>query len=197
MMSIMLEDDAGFGEVSDLILNSLTSHSLKKPLPPTPTIVGFTCGAFDLLHAGHIAMLAEAKQNCNYLIVGLHTDPSIDRKEKNKPAQSTFERFMQLYGCKFVDEIMPYDTEQDLYNLLCVSNIDIRFLDEHYRDKSFTGDNLCYCLDDDQTRFPIVKSPNNPIQVHFTPRKHTFSSSNMRKKIQESNTTAHHLGKEK
>ncbi len=79
---------------------------------------GFTCGAFDLLHAGHIVMLKEAKENCDYLIVGLQTDPSIDRQEKNQPVQSVYERYMQLQAVKYVDEIIPYDTEQSLIDLL-------------------------------------------------------------------------------
>ena len=76
--------------------------------------IGFTCGCFDLLHAGHIVMLREAKKNCDYLIVGLQTDPSIDRQDKNKPVQSVFERYIQLRAVKYIDEIIPYDTEQSL-----------------------------------------------------------------------------------
>ena len=81
-------------------------------------IKGFTCGAFDLLHAGHIVMMKEAKENCDYLIVGLQTDPSIDRQEKNQPVQSVYERYMQLQAVKYIDEIIPYDTEQSLIDLL-------------------------------------------------------------------------------
>ena len=92
--------------------------------------VGFTCGAFDLLHAGHVVMLKEAKQNCDHLIVGLQTDPSIDRDEKNKPIQSIYERYIQLQAIKYVDEILPYDTEQSLMDLLESTNIDVRFVDE-------------------------------------------------------------------
>ena len=77
-------------------------------------IKGFTCGAFDLLHAGHVVMMKEAKENCDYLIVGLQTDPSIDRQEKNQPVQSVYERYMQLQAIKYIDEIIPYDTEQSL-----------------------------------------------------------------------------------
>ena len=91
-------------------------------------MIGFTCGAFDLLHAGHIVMLEEAKSNCDYLIVGLQTDPSIDREEKNKPVQTVYERYVQLNAVKYVDEIIPYDTEQSLLDLLHSQNIDIRFV---------------------------------------------------------------------
>ena len=91
---------------------------------------GFTCGAFDLLHAGHIVMLKEAKDNCDYLIVGLQTDPSIDRQEKNQPVQSVYERYMQLQAVKYVDEIIPYDTEQSLIDLLESTEIHLRFVGE-------------------------------------------------------------------
>ena len=89
---------------------------------------GFTCGAFDLLHAGHVVMLKEAKENCDYLIVGLQTDPSIDRQEKNQPVQSVYERYMQLQAVKYVDEIIPYDTEQSLIDLLESTEIHLRFV---------------------------------------------------------------------
>ena len=125
---------------------------------------GFTCGAFDLLHAGHVAMLQECKNQCDYLIVGLHTDPTIDRKEKNKPAQTSYERFVQLKGCKFVDEIIPYDTEEDLINMLQMVKPDIRFIGEDYRGKFFSGNDL-------------------PIQVIYTARRHNFSTSSLRNRV--------------
>ena len=127
-------------------------------------MIGFTCGAFDLLHAGHIVMLEEAKSNCNHLIVGLQTDPTIDREEKNKPIQSVYERYVQLNAVRYVDEIIPYDTEQSLIDLLQSQKIDIRFIGEDYRDKGFTGDDL-------------------PLQVFYTSRQHSFSSSSLRKRI--------------
>lgn len=127
-------------------------------------IKGFTCSAFDLLHSGHIAMLEEAKTKCDYLIVGLHTNPQIDRREKNKPLQTVLERFIQLKGCKFVDEIIPYDTEEDLYNLLQIFRPDIRILGEEYKDKQFTGYDL-------------------PIEVYFNIRRHNYSSSKLRQRI--------------
>lgn len=128
-------------------------------------IKGITFSAFDLLHGGHIAMLEEAKSQCDYLVVGLHTDPSIERQEKNSPSQSIFERFLQLKGCKFVDEIIPYDTEEDVVNILQVIRPDTRFIGEDYRGKKFTGDEL---------DIPII----------YTKRRHNFSSSGLKKKIQ-------------
>ena len=127
-------------------------------------MIGFTCGAFDLLHAGHIVMLEEAKSNCNHLIVGLQTDPTIDREEKNKPVQSVYERYVQLNAVRYVDEIIPYDTEQSLIDLLQSQKINIRFIGEDYRDKGFTCDDL-------------------PLQVFYTSRQHSFSSSSLRKRI--------------
>jgi|TARA_Y100000289_G_scaffold40116_1_gene39638 glycerol-3-phosphate cytidylyltransferase len=127
-------------------------------------IKGFTCGCFDLLHAGHIVMLKETKQHCDYLIVGLQTDPSIDRQEKNQPVQSVYERFVQLNAVEYVDEIIPYDTEQSLIDLLESTPIDIRFVGEDYKDKSFTGDYL-------------------PIDTIYTNRKHSFSTSSLRRKV--------------
>ena len=126
-------------------------------------MIGFTCGAFDLLHAGHIVMLEEAKSNCDYLIVGLQTDPTIDRNEKNKPIQSVYERYVQLNAVKYVDEIIPYDTEQSLLDLLHSQNIDIRFVGEEYRETKLTGRDL--------------------IELHYTSRRHSFSSTNLRKVI--------------
>ena len=127
-------------------------------------MIGFTCGAFDLLHAGHIVMLEEAKSHCDHLIVGLQTDPTIDREEKNKPVQSVYERYVQLNAVRYVDEIIPYDTEQSLIDLLQSQKINIRFIGEDYRDKGFTGDDL-------------------PLQVFYTSRQHSFSSSSLRKRI--------------
>lgn len=130
-------------------------------------IVGFTCGAFDLLHAGHIVMLKEASENCEYLIVGLQTDPSIDRQKKNKPVQSVYERYIQLRAVKYIDEIIPYDTEQSLRDLLEATKIDIRFVGEDYKNKGFTGADLAK-------------------DVYFTSRQHSFSSSTLRNRINES-----------
>jgi glycerol-3-phosphate cytidylyltransferase len=126
--------------------------------------IGFTCGAFDLLHAGHILMLEEAKANCDWLVVGLHTDPTIDRPEKNKPIQSTFERYLQLISLEAVDDIIPYDTEKDLLNLLANSEIHIRFLGEDYAEKPHTGCSL-------------------DIPIHYCKRRHTYSSTELRNRI--------------
>ena len=127
-------------------------------------MIGFTCGAFDLLHAGHIVMLEEAKSKCDKLIVGLQTDPSIDRPEKNKPIQSVYERFIQLSAVKYIDQIIPYDTEESLIDLLQSHHIDIRFIGEDYREKKFTGSEL-------------------PIDIEYTSRKHSFSSSSLRERV--------------
>ena len=131
------------------------------------TKIGFTCGAWDLLHAGHVVMLKQARQNCDYLIVGLQTDPSIDRQEKNQPVQSVYERFVQVSALRDVDEVVPYDTEQSLIDLLESTSIDVRFIGEDYKDKSFTGDYL-------------------PIKIFYTNRKHSFSSSGLRERVTQS-----------
>ena len=126
--------------------------------------VGFTCGAFDLLHAGHIVMLEEAKDNCDFLMVGLQTDPTLDRSDKNKPVQSIYERFIQLNGIKYVDEVIPYDREETLVDILNTKPIDVRFVGEEYEEKQFTGSHL-------------------PIEIHYTSRQHTFSSTDLRKRV--------------
>ena len=133
--------------------------------------IGFTALAFDLLHAGHTLMLEEAKAQCDYLIVGLQTDPSQDRASKSKPAQTIVERYLQLRACKYVDEIIPYGTEQDLEDLLAGMHIDIRILGIEYRDKDFTGHDICKKRD---------------IEIYFNERDHRFSSSGLRKHIAES-----------
>ena len=105
--------------------------------------IGFTCSTFDLLHAGHVQMLREAREQCDYLICGLQVDPSIDRKEKNSPVQSLVERYSQLHSCRYVDEIIPYQTEKDLEDILEMYQIHIRILGEEYREKDFTGKDIC------------------------------------------------------
>ena len=102
-------------------------------------MIGFTCSSFDLLHAGHILMLKECKDNCDTLIVGLQSDPTIDRPEKNEPAQSMFERFLQLDAVKYIDKICVYETEADLLELLRYIRPDVRFIGEDYHNKDFTG----------------------------------------------------------
>jgi glycerol-3-phosphate cytidylyltransferase len=133
------------------------------------TKVGITFGTFDLFHAGHNVMLKECKDWCDYLIIGLHTDPTIDRPEKNKPIQTIYERYVQLDNCKWVDQIIPYDTEKDLLNLLATVQFDIRFIGADYINKDFTGKQ--YCLD-------------RNIPIKYCSRDHTFSSSELRKRIE-------------
>jgi glycerol-3-phosphate cytidylyltransferase len=127
-------------------------------------IVGFTCSAFDLLHAGHIMMLKEAKVQCDHLIVGLHVDPSLERPEKNSPVQSLLERYVQLQACRYVDEIVPYETENDLIVILLNWDIDVRILGSEYQNVPFTGDDLL-------------------IPLYFNSRDHSFSSSSLRTRV--------------
>lgn len=135
-------------------------------------IIGFTASTFDLLHAGHIAMLREAKSQCDYLICGLQVDPTIDRKEKNKPIQTIVERHTQLSAVKFVDEIIPYCTESDLCDIINMYPIDIRILGEEYKDKDFTGKDDCR---------------RRGIQLYFNKREHRFSSSDLRNRVNNAN----------
>ena len=135
--------------------------------------IGITFSAFDLLHAGHIKMLEEAKSKCDYLIVGLQTDPTLDRPNKNKPIQTVVERYIQLKGCKFVDEIVPYATEQDLEDVLKSFQIDMRIVGDEYAEKYFTGRTYC---------------EETGIELYFNKREHRFSSSSLRKDIAERET---------
>ena len=130
--------------------------------------VGFTCSTFDLLHAGHIAMLREAKEHCDYLICGLQVDPSVDRKEKNQPVQTLVERWFQLMGVKYVDEIIPYQTEEDLKDLLQMLNIDVRIIGQEYKSKKFTGVDSC--------------SQRN-IEIYYNKRDHRVSTSDLRSRV--------------
>lgn len=127
-------------------------------------IIGFTCGAFDITHAGHYLMFKECREQCDFLIVGLQTDPTIDRKEKNKPVQTLTERRIQLEACKYIDKIITYKTEQDLIKLLKDLNPDIRFIGADWKGKKFTGKDL-------------------PIKVIFNSRNHKYSSSSLRARI--------------
>ena len=138
---------------------------------PTPSfknrenlVWGFTCGAFDITHAGHYLMFAEIKKKCDFLIVGLQTDPSIDRENKHKPVQSTKERLIQLKACKYIDKVIIYKTEKDLIELLKKERPDVRFLGMDWKGKDFTGKDL-------------------PINVIFNKRDHNYSSSNLRERI--------------
>lgn len=131
-------------------------------------IIGFTCGAFDLMHAGHVLMFQEAKQQCDLLVVGLQTDPTVDRPTKNKPIESVTERFMKVSSIRYVDHVVPYTTEDDLLNLLKLYPIDIRILGADYRGKPFTGQD--YCND-------------NFIQIYYNTRSHQLSSTDMRTRV--------------
>lgn len=131
--------------------------------------VGFTCSTFDLLHAGHVQMLRNAKDQCDYLIVGLQTDPTIDRPDtKNKPVQTLVERYTQLRAVSYVDEIIPYETEADLEDILSLYNLDIQILGDEYRDKDFTGKDI---------------GRKRGIEYYFNERSHRFSSSDLRKRV--------------
>lgn len=131
-------------------------------------IVGFTCSTFDLLHAGHIQMLRDAKDRCDYLIVGLQIDPSIDRSDKNPPVQTVVERYIQLSAVKHVDEIIPYSTEKDLEDILNMFAIDVRIIGEEYKKKTFTGRAIC---------------SKRGIEVYYNKRDHRFSSSDLRQRV--------------
>ena len=131
--------------------------------------IGFTCSTFDLFHAGHLLMLEEAKKQCDYLIVGLQTDPTIDRPEtKNKPVQSLFERFVQLKACKYIDEIIPYSTEKELVDILLSYPINVRILGDEYQDKDFTGRWECEA---------------KGIEFYFNKREHSFSTTELRNRV--------------
>lgn len=131
--------------------------------------IGITFSTFDMLHAGHIAMLAEAKNHCDYLIAGLQTDPTIDRPDtKNSPVQSIVERQIQLAACRYVDEVVVYQTEQDLIDLLLILPIDIRVLGVEYESKEFTGKREGY---------------SRGIEHIFNGRDHSFSSSGLRSRV--------------
>ena len=139
-----------------------------RPKNPKHNTVGITFSTFDFFHAGHVKMLEEAKTVCDYLIVGLQLDPSLDRKEKNKPVQSVIERYIQVSSCKFVDEVVPYVTEKDLDEILRSFKIDIRIIGEEYQDKEFTG--KAYC-------------EQKGIDIYYNSRDHEYSSSGIRKRI--------------
>jgi glycerol-3-phosphate cytidylyltransferase len=133
--------------------------------------IGFNCSAFDLLHTGHITMLKKERELCDYLKVALQVDPTIDRPGvKNKPVQSVYERYVQLQACRYVDEILVYETEQDLLNLFMTQDINIRFLGEEYREKNFTGKQ--YCID-------------HGIELYYHSRKHPYSSTELRNRVFE------------
>ena len=130
--------------------------------------IGITFSTFDLFHAGHVKMLEEAKRHCDYLIVGLQLDPSLDRPEKNEPSQSIIERYIQLKGSKHIDEIVPYVTEKDLEDILRSFKIDVRIIGEEYKEKQYTGKDYC---------------KEKGIEIYYNSRDHRFSTSGLRKHV--------------
>jgi glycerol-3-phosphate cytidylyltransferase len=131
--------------------------------------IGITFSTFDLLHAGHIAMLREAKSKCDHLIVGLQSDPTIDRPDtKNKPIQTMFERYLQLKAVEYVDEVVPYQTEKDVIDILQTLPIDVRILGKEYKEKDFTGKDVCN---------------QRSIELYFNTRDHRFSTTDLRKRV--------------
>jgi glycerol-3-phosphate cytidylyltransferase len=135
-------------------------------IPVEEVKIGFTCSTFDLFHAGHIVMLQESKSLCDYLVCGLLTDPTIDRPDtKKKPVQTAFERYVQLSSCRYVDEVIPFSTEQEIIDMVLSIQPDIRIVGEEYRDRDHTGKGLC--------------------PVHYNKRKHSFSSTSLRKRVQD------------
>ena len=140
------------------------------PQEQVEKIVGFTASAWDLFHTGHVLFLKESKKVCDHLIVGLHVNPSIERDSKNKPIQSVYERYTQLEGCKYVDEIIVYETESDLINILKTRNISVRFLGSDYAGKEH------------------LITAATLVPIHYISRNHSFSSSELRKRIVENDT---------
>lgn len=130
--------------------------------------IGFICGAWDLLHPGHLDLLRQCKKQCDYLKVGLHTDPSVERITKNKPIQTTYERYVQLYSCEYVDEVIPYDTERDLENLLKTDSINIRFNGADHKYSSSLKNKIC---------------EEHGIKLIYIPRDHDWSSTELRSRL--------------
>jgi glycerol-3-phosphate cytidylyltransferase len=131
---------------------------------------GITFSTFDLLHAGHILMLEEAKTQCDWLVVALQSDPTVDRPEKNKPIQTMYERYIQLKGCRYVDEIVPYTTEEEVRLILESRPFDVRIIGEDYKDTDFTGKDIC---------------DERGIRIYYNSRQHHLSSSELRKRIKD------------
>ena len=132
--------------------------------------VGITFSSFDLLHTGHVMMLKEAKNQCDYLIVGLQLDPSLERLKKNKPSQSIVERYIQIKGSKYVDEIIPYVSEQDIDDILKSFPINVRIIGQEYINKDFSGKNYC-----------IKKG----IEIYYNSREHRFSSTEIKIRLKK------------
>ena len=137
------------------------------------TIV-ITCSTFDLLHAGHIIMLDECKKYCDYLVCALQVDPTIDRKEKNKPVQTLVERYIQLDAVQYVDKIIPYNTEEELITIFSSLDLDVRIIGEEYKDTQFTGKDVCL---------------KRGIKIIYNKRDHDFSTTNLRQRIYNQEST--------
>ena len=132
--------------------------------------VGITFSTFDLFHAGHVKMLEEAKRQCDYLIVGLQLDPSIDRAEKNAPSQTIIERYIQLKGSRHIDEIVPYVSEKDLEDILRSFKLDVRIIGDEYKEKNYTGRDYC---------------EEKGIEIYYNSRDHRFSSTGLRNQVKK------------
>jgi glycerol-3-phosphate cytidylyltransferase len=130
--------------------------------------IGITCSTFDLLHAGHIIMLEDCKKHCDFLICALQVDPTIDREEKNKPVQSLVERYIQLNGVKYVDQIIPYSTEKELEEIFKSLKLDVRIIGEEYKEKNYTAKDICI---------------KRNIEIIYNKREHDFSSSELRQRV--------------
>lgn len=142
----------------------LDKKKLEEQLGRKP-VIGFTCSSFDLFHAGHVVMLQEAKEMCDYLIVGLQVDPSLERSNKNKPVQSATERYLEISSCKYIDEVIPYETEKDIIDMILTIHPDIRIVGEEYEGTKHTGHDL---------------SP-----IHYNKRKHSFSTTELRQRVKD------------
>ena len=140
----------------------------------TKKIIGITCSTFDLLHAGHLIMLEECKKYCDYLICALQVDPTIDRVEKNKPVQTLVERYIQLDAVQYVDKIIPYNTEEELITIFSSLDLDVRIIGEEYKDTNFTAKDACL---------------KRGIKIIYNKRDHDFSTTNLRKRIYEQEST--------
>jgi glycerol-3-phosphate cytidylyltransferase len=136
--------------------------------------IGITCSTFDLLHAGHIIMLDECKKYCDYLVCALQVDPTIDRKEKNKPAQTLVERYIQLDAVQYVDKIIPYNTEEELITIFSSLDLDVRIIGEEYKDTQFTGKDVCL---------------KRGIKIIYNKRDHDFSTTSLRQRIYNQEST--------
>ena len=155
----------------------MAGKKLGRDMGTAERIVGITFSTFDLLHAGHIAMLREAKEHCDYLICGLQVDPSVDRPEKNSPVQTLVERWTQLQAVKYVDEIIPYQTEKDLEDILQLFNLDVKIMGPEYKEQDFTGKAICI---------------QRGIDIYYNKRDHRFSSTDLRKRVHISEQDKRH-----